>query len=59
LGVNKFKIALYSPVATTLTEAHLPVGGGNLGALLSRHSGDNLTKRSCHRSARQIAATVR
>jgi hypothetical protein len=26
----------------------LPVGGGNLGAPLSRHSGDNFTQVSCH-----------
>src|SRR5215472_1498895 len=29
----------------------LPAGGGNLGAPLSWHSGNNLTKGSCHRSS--------
>ena len=58
LGFLQLPLRLYRNKLLLFRNKLLPVGGGNLGAPLSWHSGDNLTKRSCHRSFPQTEATV-
>ena len=57
LGFLQLPLPRYHNKVLLFRNNLLPAGGGN--APLSRHSGDNLTQRSCHRSSPEIAATVR